>query len=133
MMAGDCSGNRNRSRLLRDAVQGPRAPAPAPEQPQEGPQEAHAWTLEPHVCRGCFSRIVSRPAGYNRVYQCTNCGAEAVGASPDVLCSCGIKIRRPTKGAKSGQTLVDAGVRCAPNPDPRPGFESLFVALESGI
>lgn len=86
-----------------------------------------AWTLEPHVCRVCFGRIVSRPStkdAHGFVYQCTNCGAENGGRSPDVLCACGLKLRNHAPGAP----LVDAGLRCQPNPDPRPDFPSLFVA-----
>lgn len=112
-----------------------RAPEAAPEQETCAPDaaDADAWRLEPHVCRACFSRLVSRQAPGGRMYHCTNCGLEAQGAGPEVLCSCGMKVRRPLKGAGSGHALVDAGVRCMPNPDPRPDFPSLFVAGEPPI
>lgn len=87
--------------------------------------------LEPHVCKKCFARIASRPTGNGeRLYQCTNCGAEATGPDADVICCCGIKIRRAGKnGTKSG-SMVDAGIRCIPNPEISPLFPSLFVASE---
>lgn len=109
----------------------PRASVRAPEAaPVSDAAAADAWRLEPHVCRACFSRLVSRPDAGGRRYHCTNCGLEALGAGPEVLCSCGLKIRRPLKGAGSGHTLVDAGVRCMANPAPTPEFPSLFVAGE---
>lgn len=85
------------------------------------------WTLEPHVCRHCFGRLASRPGpdGLTR-YECTNCGAAETGATPAVLCSCGLQLRRP--GAPSG--FVDAGIRCQANPAPKPEFPSLFVAAQ---
>lgn len=96
------------------------------------PSQTQRWTLEPHCCRSCFSRLVSQPgADGNTLYLCTNCGLEAVGADASALCCCGLKIRRPTKLHKSGHHLVDAGVRCGPNPDIRPDFPSLFIATET--
>lgn len=94
----------------------------------------HCWRLEPHVCRACFSRIASRPADGDeddagRVYQCTNCGLEAEGTKPSVLCACGTKLR---KGGKSSAALVDAGLRCHANQDVRPDFPSLYVASYGG-
>ena len=87
-----------------------------------------AWALEPHVCRHCFGRLASTDAGEGRrLYQCTNCGADATGLSPDVLCSCGLKLRHHGPGGG----LVDAGLRCQPNPGPSPDFPSLFVAAEA--
>ena len=86
--------------------------------------------LEPHVCRECFARLVSFPVGGGlRRYFCPNCGAEAEATSADELCCCGIKIRKPGRSGKAA-VLVDAGVRCIPNPDPTPLFPSLYVASE---
>jgi hypothetical protein len=88
---------------------------------------APGWTLEPHVCRECFGRLLSQPrARGRRLYVCANCGTEAVGRAVDVLCACGLKLRNHGPGAP----LVDAGIRCQPNPDPRPDFPSVFVAAE---
>jgi DNA-directed RNA polymerase subunit RPC12/RpoP len=85
------------------------------------------WTLEPHVCRECFGRLLSQPrARGHRLYVCANCGTEALGRAADVLCACGLKLRNHGPGAP----LVDAGLRCQPNPEPRPEFPSLFVAAE---
>ena len=93
--------------------------------------DADAWRLEPHICRACFSRLVSRGVdGASRRYHCTNCGLEAAAESAEALCCCGTKIRRPTKGSKSGRTLVDAGIRCAANPAPTPDFPSVIIAME---
>lgn len=93
--------------------------------------QTQTWSLEPHICRSCFSRLVSQPGtDGNTRYQCTNCGIEASGVEASALCCCGLKIRRPTKLHKSGHHLVDAGVRCAPNPNIRPDFPSLFIACE---
>lgn len=91
------------------------------------------WNLEPHICRKCFARLVSRPVagGDLRLYQCTNCGAEAQHTNADALCCCGIKIKRAGRnGTKASATLVDAGVRCIPNPEISPMFPSQFVASE---
>jgi hypothetical protein len=107
--------------------------------PQPGPD---AWRLEPHVCRACFSRLVScatetrtladGPLLGVRRYQCTGCGVEALGRAPDVLCSCGLKIRKATRGGRSSVVLTDAGIRCTPNPEIRADFSQLFVAQEVG-
>lgn len=94
------------------------------------------WELEPHICRKCFGRIVSRvvpgsvPGAELRVYQCSNCGLEAQHTHADALCCCGIKIKKAGRnGTKSG-AMVDAGVRCIPNPERSPMFPSEFVASE---
>lgn len=88
------------------------------------------WTLEPHVCRHCFARLVSQPVpGGLRHYACTNCGATADSQGADALCCCGIKIRKMGRGGKAG-ALADAGVRCIKNPNPTPLFPNLYVASE---
>jgi hypothetical protein len=90
------------------------------------------WTLEPHICRSCFSRLVSKAGdapGW-RLYQCTNCGLNASGQAPAAICSCGTKIRKPTASGRSGSVMGDAGIRCHANPSPTPEFPSLFVASE---
>lgn len=92
-----------------------------------------SWRLEPHICRACFSRLVSQGTQGTqgtRRYHCTNCGLEAVAPGADALCCCGTKIRRPTKGSKSGHTLVDAQIRCIENPAPSPEMPSVIVAAE---
>lgn len=86
------------------------------------------WRLEPHVCRSCFSRLVSRQSDDDggRVYQCTSCGLEAEGSRADVLCACGTKLRK-------GKTAwVDAGIRCHQNLARSPEFPALFVASYAG-
>lgn len=94
---------------------------PISKKPARAP-ETQGWTLEPHVCRHCFGRLVSQGSRY----LCTNCGAEAVGDAPDVLCACGTTLRRHGSAAAP----MNAGLRCQPNPAPTPEFPSLFVAAE---
>ena len=92
---------------------------------------ADNWRLEPHVCRVCFSRIVSKPADDEdddkRVYVCTCCGLQAEGHRASSLCACGTKIR---KG--KGQ-LVDAGLRCHKNQAKSPEFPAEYVASFNGV
>lgn len=89
--------------------------------------EGAIWTLEPHVCRHCFGRLVSAPAlGGGHWFLCTNCGARGDGETAAALCCCGLVLRSPVPGAPG----TDAGIRCQPNPDPTPEFPSLFVAAE---
>lgn len=98
--------------------------------PQGSDKKNTLWQLEPHICKNCFARLASRSAGGDlRKYVCTNCGVEAEAADAGALCCCGIKIRKVGRGGK-GETLVDAGVRCIPNPNPTPLFPNLFVASE---
>lgn len=95
-------------------------------------KKSEQWELEPHVCKTCFGRLASRPVpgGDLRIYRCTNCGAEAQHTHADAVCCCGIKIKRAGRnGTKSG-SLVDAGVRCIPNPERSPMFPSELVASE---
>lgn len=90
-------------------------------------------TLEPHVCRRCFARIVSSlaPDGQTE-YTCSSCGYSALGDTPAVVCACGIRLRRPTGVRTMGHKTVDAGVRCQPNPDPTPEFPAQYVAAHVG-
>lgn len=93
----------------------------------------HLATLEPHVCRACFSRIASYPAaGGGRLYQCTNCEVEAVGASAAVVCACGIKLRKRKTSGASSLVLADAGIRCHLNEAPTPEFPARYVASYRG-
>jgi hypothetical protein len=90
------------------------------------------WALEPHICRACFGRLVSRPAdapGWRR-YQCTNCGLEASAQAAAEVCCCGTKLRKATPSGRSGAALIDAGIRCMSNPAPTPDFPSVIVAGE---
>jgi hypothetical protein len=91
-----------------------------------------SWRLEPHCCRACFGRIASMPVAGGRLYQCTNCGAEAVGSKPDVLCACGIKLRKAKGDGRSSVALQDAGIRCHLNKRVSPEFPALYVASFGG-
>lgn len=101
---------------------------------QSDTKKNDGWRLEPHICKKCFARLVSRPVADAvtpglRTYQCTNCGLEAESAKADAVCCCGIKIRKAGRNGKAG-ALVDAGVRCIPNQEPTLQFPNLFVASE---
>jgi hypothetical protein len=80
-----------------------------------------ALSLEPHVCRHCFGRLLSSPHGGARRYVCANCGATEVGASADVLCCCGVRLK--------GRGPVGALLTCSPNPNPTAEFPSQIVAI----
>lgn len=82
------------------------------------------WALTDHACAACFGRVLSRPAGdkgETRIYRCANCGAEARGHDPHVLCACGMKM-------KGGKLF---GLRCLVNPDRTPEVPS-EVIVEGG-
>ena len=86
------------------------------------------WALEDHVCRHCFGRLVSTGLGSGRsLYRCTNCGAEADGHHAEALCVCGLQVRSTAPGGH----LVNAGLRCQPNPSPNAEFPSQIVAAEA--
>lgn len=86
------------------------------------------WRLEDHVCRVCFSRIVSREIDEDgkRRYHCTNCGLEADGHKPSALCACGAKIR------KGKWQFVSAGLVCHENKARSPEFPALYVCSFAG-
>ncbi len=93
--------------------------------------------LEPHICRQCFGRIGSHEiflsdSSIAREFICTNCGASAEGRDASVLCCCGIKMRKPGEDGKPGPEVVDAGIRCHENENPRPDFPALIVASYRG-
>lgn len=98
----------------------------APEQKKK----AHdLWTLEPHICKTCFGRVVSSEGeGADRNYRCTHCGAVAYGTDASVLCCCGI-MGKPRNRAKSAAP-VNLGIRCVVNPHPSPDFPAEIVATE---
>lgn len=87
------------------------------------PVEGFVWDVEPHVCAECFGRILSRKGeDHGRVFRCADCGAtgEAAGRKPPI-CACNIRI-----GTKN------AGVRCVPNPNPRPELPAEIIAQDQG-
>lgn len=110
-------------------------------QPQNAPANARAravepvpedpvWRLEPHVCRVCFSRLVSASlVGRKdwRRYHCPNCGATADGTTPAVVCGCGVRV--PKRDGSAGST-PKAGLHCVKNSAPTPEFPSLYVLAE---
>lgn len=95
--------------------------------------DADTWRLEPHVCRQCFARVASQRTDDGRLYQCTNCGLEAVSAKPSAICACGLKLKRWKSDGSSAQALVDAGVRCHENRNRTPEFPSLYTASYGGV
>lgn len=80
-----------------------------------------SWLLTDHVCRACFGRVLASASddGAQR-FRCSNCGLEAEGRKPEVLCACGLRL-------KNGR---DAGIRCQRNEAPTPEFPSEIVAAE---
>lgn len=91
----------------------------------------YAWHLEPHVCRHCFGRMASRALSETQhEFLCTNCMALTVAESAVDACCCGLKIRKRNGTGRSGGPMVDAGVRCIPNPEKSPAFPSAYVASE---
>lgn len=79
------------------------------------------WRIEDHVCRVCFSRVLSRPGeDGGRLYRCSGCGTEAVGHAASSICACGLKL-------KNGR---DLGVRCVVNESPSPEAPVQVVARQ---
>ena len=92
-------------------------------------KKSEGWRLEPHVCRSCFGRIVSKSIdddGDRRQYVCTNCGLQAEGAKASALCACGMKLKK-----KSG-VHADAGLRCHENHARSIEFPAMYVASYGG-
>ena len=80
------------------------------------------FALEPHICRFCLARVVSTQGKEEeRVFRCTNCGAQATGSQVRAVCVCGTRI-----GNK------DAGMRCVVNTMPTPECMSEIIAKETG-
>ena len=91
-------------------------------------RDGETWRLEPHCCRVCFARIASTKLEHGgRLYVCTNCGLEGEG-KPSSVCACGIKLRKARADGRSGEAMIDAGVRCHENPEPSPANPSRYVA-----
>lgn len=95
------------------------------------PAQDPAWHLEPHICRNCFGRLASRalPSG-EQEFLCTNCMALTLSSMHADACCCGMKIRKRNGTGRSGGPMVDAGIRCIPNPEKSPAFPSAYVASE---
>lgn len=89
------------------------------------------WQLEPHICRHCFGRLVSRPLhGDLREFKCTNCETTSQHTDAAQACCCGIQIRKRNGAGRSGGPMVDAGIRCIPNPERSPAYPGAYVASE---
>lgn len=102
-------------------------------QPETKKNVREDLTLEPHVCRRCFGRILSAEhSSGQREYICSNCGLSAIGDSPSAICSCGMTLRKTTVTRVKGAKPQDAGIRCIPNPNIGPDFPSEFVAAYVG-
>jgi hypothetical protein len=84
----------------------------------------YLWSIEDHVCRCCFGRVLMRETfDRKRVYRCSNCGVEREGLQPSAICACGIKLK----------TNVDAGVRCKTSTTRTPEFPSEIVAAQAEL
>jgi hypothetical protein len=52
-------------------------------------ENGHRWVLEPHVCKECLGRLLSRTDEAGRtITRCADCGAELHGRHEE-LCCCG--------------------------------------------
>ena len=86
-------------------------------------EDDRLWTLTPHVCGRCYARILAREhIGEVLVYRCSNCGAEAEGRDPSVICACG-------SVSDDGSA---AAVRCQVNVDRTPECPGEIVAVALG-
>lgn len=86
--------------------------------------DPNSWAITDHVCRVCFGRVLARETfDHRRIYRCSNCGVEREGKSELAICCCGIKLK----------TGVDAGIRCAINPQPTPELPSEVIAEQVSI
>lgn len=83
-------------------------------------KDRSVWHIEDHVCRVCFSRVLSQPGDDGRVWRCSGCGAEGHGRSASTICACGLKL-------KNGR---DLGVRCVVNDAPSPEAPVEVVARQ---
>ncbi|MFJ2528423.1 hypothetical protein [Pseudomonas helmanticensis] len=93
--------------------------------------ETHAWKLEPHVCKICFGRMASRPADQDFVeLLCTNCGATSKQERVTAACCCSILLRKRNSAGRSGGQMIDAGIRCTPNPARSAAFPSMYIAQQ---
>ena len=96
-----------------------------------------SYSIEPHICRECFGRILSHKT-YDKSgaevtnYVCSNCETAAQGVDASVLCCCGIKLKAPGADGRPGKPSADAGIRCHANPNPTLAFPCKIVA-SSGI
>ncbi|WP_161548757.1 hypothetical protein [Pseudomonas sp. Q1] len=93
--------------------------------------ETHAWKLEPHVCKICFGRMASRLAEQGLVeLLCTNCGATSKQERITAACCCSIVLRKRNSSGRSGGQMIDAGIRCIPNPARSSEFPSMYIAQQ---
>jgi hypothetical protein len=85
---------------------------------------APLWSLTDHVCRICFSRVLTRTTFDNRkLFKCSNCETEVEDQHVTGLCCCGMKLRNKR----------DAGVRCVVNQERRPECPSYIVAIQAEL
>ena len=78
------------------------------------------WTITPHVCSGCFGRILQSGA----TFRCSGCEAEAAD-SPAEICGCGISLG--PLALRAG--LAGSRFRCGRNPRRGPDSPAQFVVL----
>lgn len=91
------------------------------------------WRLEPHVCKNCFGRVMSRAGDVvgERIFRCSNCGTERAGRDASVMCCCGVTLRKAARsGLKTGGETLDAGIRCVTNPLKTELMPGEIVAME---
>lgn len=99
----------------------------------EGPlkkKDLRLWTVQDHICRKCFGRVLGAADGDAMVWRCSNCGYEVSGDQVSAICCCGIRYK---KGGRKGSKNVapqDAGIRCIRNPHITTEFCCEIVASE---
>ena len=80
------------------------------------------YSLEPHVCRYCYGRILSRPMENKglKEYKCAECGHTEISDKEDIMCMCGLRV--------NGKLLT----KCAPNPKKDAVDLAEYVFVERG-
>lgn len=80
------------------------------------------WRLEPHCCRVCFGRILSRAQSEPgaRVFRCADCGIEKTATHASALCACGVRLN-----------ARNAAIRCEPNERRTPEFPFEICAKQA--
>lgn len=93
-------------------------------------KDLRLWTIQDHICRKCFGRVLGALEGDSMTWRCSNCGYEVSGDQVSAICCCGIRYK---KGGRKGSKNVapqDAGIRCIRNPHPTTEFCCEIVASE---
>jgi hypothetical protein len=80
---------------------------------------AATWSILPHVCSGCFGRLLASAETGGTLIRCSECGAQAEGGH-ECLCACG--------ALPPGSRVR---LRCIPNENRTPESPSEIVVVEA--